>query len=58
MSTSQKQKLILHLENLKKQGHTNCTLNIDLVLECLALSESTTPKTRTANDVRVDGGSF
>lgn len=58
MSTSHKQKLILHLENLKKQGHTNCTLNIDLVLECLILSESSTPKTSTVTDVRVDGGSF
>jgi hypothetical protein len=58
MSKSKKQKLILHLQNLKKQGRTDCTVNIDLLLDCLTVEETRTDRSKIISDVRVDGGSF
>ena len=54
-----KEKLMLHLTNLKSQGHTSATLNIDLVLDCLKnVTADKIQQSKEPTTVYVDGGSF
>jgi hypothetical protein len=54
-----RQQLILHLENIKKRGSENVTLNIDSLLAILSqISETSKPNAPNVQILNVDGGDF
>jgi hypothetical protein len=51
-------KLKLQLKNLKDQGHTQFTINVDYLLEILSNLPEQNKKSNTTNSIEVDGGNF
>lgn len=53
-----KEKLIAWLKNLKLQGKSNASVNIDLLLGCLEHSNPREIPPKEPTILRVDGGGF
>jgi len=51
-------KLKLQLKNLKDQGHTQFTINVDYLLEILSNLPEQNKNSNTTNSIEVDGGNF